>query len=179
MGEANVIDGERQDAQRGLMRNAILSLLILPWAASCVKVDGGAVEVSWVLQTFDGRSISDCTCSDPEVSRVRLVVARVDEMGAVGADACAGVASCEFPCRRGTGATQFDIPPGVYAISLAPIGGNGQPLIGGAAATSGVAVPAPILRTVVFGQPTELDAFSIQSSCAAVCGGAGNVCTRD
>jgi hypothetical protein len=161
------------------MRNAILSLLVLPWAASCVKVDGGAVEASWVLQTFDGRSISDCGCSDPEVSRVRLIVARVDDMGVMGADACAGVASCEFPCRRGTGATQFDIPPGRYAISLSPIGKDGKPLIPAPGVPSAVAVPAPILRTVVFGQPTELDAFSIQASCAAMCGGAGNVCTRD
>jgi hypothetical protein len=164
------------------VKTAILCLLllaILPLGAACVKVDGGAVEVSWVLQTFDGRSISDCSCADPEVSRVRLVVAHLDDSGAIGADACAGVAGCEFACRRGTGATHFDIPPGRYAISLAPIGANGAPLAAGLSGTSGVAVPAPILRTVVFGQPTELDALSIQTSCAAVCGGAGNVCTRD
>jgi hypothetical protein len=164
------------------VKTAILCLLlpvISPLAAACVKVDGGAVEVSWVLQTFDGRSISDCSCADPEVSRVRLVVARAGTDDSIGADACAGLASCEFACRRGTGATHFDIPPGRYAISLAPIGADGQPLAAGLSGTSGVAVPAPILRTVVFGQPTELDALSIQTSCAAVCGGAGNVCTRD
>jgi hypothetical protein len=163
------------------MKTAILCLVLLPWAAACVKVDGGAVEVSWVLQTFDGRSISDCSCADPEVSRVRLVVAQTDGSGAVGSDACAGMATCEFGCRRGTGATHFDIPPGLYAISLAPIGSDGHPLAlaAGLSGTGGVAVPAPILRTVVFGQPTELDALSIQTSCAAVCGGAGNVCTRD
>jgi hypothetical protein len=161
------------------MKTAILCLVLLQGAASCVKVDGGAVEVSWVLQTFDGRSISDCTCADPEVSRVRLVVAKADDSGALGADACAGMATCEFACRRGTGATHFDIAPGRYAISLAPIGPDGRPLAAGLSGASGVAVPAPILRTVVFGQPTELDALSILTSCAAVCGGAGNVCTRD
>ncbi len=164
------------------MKAAILLplLVALPLAAGCVRVDGGAVEVSWVLQTFDGRAISGCSCSDPEVSRVRVVVAAVDATGTPGADVCAGKPSCEFACGRGTGATQFDIAPGRYAISLRPIGTDGKPLPaapGGMA--GGVSVPAPILRNVAFGQPTELDAFSIQASCATACGGAGNVCTRD
>jgi hypothetical protein len=154
------------------MKAVILCLLVLPGTAACVQVDGGAVEASWVLQTFDGRSISDCGCSTPEVSRVRFVVVRMDGPGG---DVCAGRPSCEFPCRRGTGATRFEIPPGRYAISLSPLGVTGQPLLAGGA----VDVPAPILRNVVFGQPTELDAFSIQASCALMCGGESRVCTQD
>src|SRR4051795_642476 len=101
------------------MKAVILCLLaptVLPGVAACVQVDGGAVEVSWALQTFDGRTVSDCSCSDPQVSRVRIVVAMADAAGTLGADICAGKASCEFACARGTGATRFDIPPGRYAI---------------------------------------------------------------
>ena len=57
---------------------------------ACVPTDGGAVEASWVLRTFDGRAISSCRCSDPEISRVRLVVADVEPDGTPGAGRLCG-----------------------------------------------------------------------------------------
>jgi hypothetical protein len=146
-----------------------------------VAVDGGAVEASWVLRSFDGRAISDCRCTEPEVSRVRLVVVPEAPDGTWGRDVCAGRAECEFPCRRQTGATPLDVPPGRYAISITALDASGRDLTGAEPGQGGVRVPAPILRDVVFGQPVLGDAFRIEAACAAACDGANknSVCTRD
>jgi hypothetical protein len=142
--------------------------------AGCVDVDGGAIEASWVLRTFDGRGISDCGCSQPEITRVRFVVRSVAPEGAVGDDVCAGRPGCEFPCHRQRGATPFFVPARRYAISFAPLDNQGMPL-------TGARVPAPILRDVEFGRATQLDAISIESACSAACNGdQGNkVCSRN
>ena len=145
--------------------------------AGCVSIDGGAVEVSWVVRTTDGRAINDCSCACPAIARVRL---RLDPVGG-GADACAGVASCEFSCGHQSGATSFTIPPGTYAISLVPVGAAGESLdtIAGGTCSAKSAI-APVVRTVEKGRLTQLDAIMIQAGCADACGGADNtkVCTR-
>src|SRR4029079_4701810 len=90
------------------IRLALLSGLL---AAGCVRVDGGAVEISWVVRSTDGRAITDCTCADPPIAYVRL------DLVGVGGDIqgltpCADRTACEFPCQRQTGSTPFDIKPG-------------------------------------------------------------------
>jgi hypothetical protein len=149
-------------------------------SAGCVDVDGGAIEASWVLRTFDGRGISGCACASPEIARVRFVSRRLGSDGALGDDVCAGQSGCEFPCHSQRGATPFFVPTGRYAISIAPLDAQGAPLT---MPTGGgdVRVPAPILRDVVFGRPTQLDAVAIESSCAEACNGdQGNkVCSRN
>ncbi len=171
------------------MRSIILVLIsracllggALGGVVACVPTDGGAVEVSWVLRTFDGRAISSCRCSAPEVSRVRLVVAEVQPDGSLGQDVCAGRSDCEFSCARQSGATAFFVAPSRYAISVAPLGAGGEILAGEPPYGAGVRVPAPILRDVVFGRPTQLDAMAIESGCAAACNGeqSNRVCTRE
>ena len=131
---------------------------------SCVQIDGGAVEVSWVVHA-NGRAITDCTCSSPEIAGVRLNV--VGKYGAIeGTTPCAGQAQCVFPCQRQTGATPFDIPEThgdeMYAISVVAVDKDGIDLLT-------VRTPAPILRTVVNSQPTEVEAFLIEAGCAAEC----------
>jgi hypothetical protein len=147
----------------------------------CVPTEGGAVEASWVLRTFDGRAISDCRCSQPEVSRVRLVVARLEADGALGEDVCAGRSDCEFSCSSQSGATAFFVSAARYGISVAPLGVGRELLAGEPPYGAGVRVPAPILREVVFGRPTQIDAVAIESGCAADCSGeqSNRVCTRD
>jgi hypothetical protein len=147
----------------------------------CVRTEGGAVEASWVLRTFDGRAISSCHCSDPEIGRVRLVVATLAPDGTVGQDLCAARSDCEFSCSSQSGATPFFVPAGQYAISVAPLGAAGELLAGEPPYGAGVRVPAPILREVVFGRPTQVDAVAIESGCAAACNGeqSNRVCTRD
>jgi hypothetical protein len=154
----------------------IVFLALASAAVSCVSIDGGAVEASWVVRSDDGRAITDCDCSAPEVARVRLALvgAGADNMGA---RPCQGRVACEFPCARHTGATPFDIPPGMYLMSLTPVDASGQDLGVGAPK---VETPAPVLREVVRAQPTQLDAFSIVAMCAPSCSGSnkGKVCSR-
>jgi hypothetical protein len=150
-------------------------------AGGCVDIDGGAIEANWVLRTFDGRGISACSCAQPEIARVRFVVQTVSPEGTLGDDFCAGRSGCEFPCHSQRGATPFFVPARRYAISVAPLDALGMPLTASPAAAGGVRVPAPILRDVQFGRPTQLDALAIESGCAAACNGnQGNkVCSRN
>ena len=139
---------------------------------ACVSIDGGAVEISWIVIAPDGRGITDCRCADPAIAKVRLVLTGVG--GAIdGATPCAGKAQCDFPCQRQTGATAFDIPPTgpgeSYQVSVVAVDDAGNEVPQGMIMT-----PAPILRQVVNGQPTELEAFSLVAPCAAACN--GSVC---
>ena len=149
-------------------------------AAGCVRIDGGAVEISWVVRSRDGRAITDCSCASEPIARVRL-----DLLG-VGGDIdgttpCAGRKECEFPCQRQTGSTPFEIKQGttgpdgrtpVYEISVTALGSDGAVL-------STVESPAPILRSVVKGQPTEVEAFLLVTDCSTACAGnSSGVCTR-
>jgi hypothetical protein len=160
------------------IRLAALSGLL---AVGCVRIDGGAVEISWVVRSTDGRAITDCTCADPAIARVRLNLLGVG--GDIdGTSPCAGRSACEFPCQRQTGATPFDIRQGLpgsdgqlpqYQISLTALDAAGNLL-------PGIQSPAPILRSVVKGQPTEVEAFLLVAPCAAECAGTNTsgVCTR-
>ncbi|HET6148947.1 MAG TPA: hypothetical protein VFH68_15525 [Polyangia bacterium] len=161
------------------IRLALLSGLL---AGGCVRVDGGAVEISWVVRSTDGRAITDCTCADPQIAYVRL------NLTGVGGDIdgtmpCAGRTACEFPCQRQTGSTPFDIRQGhpgsdgqlpQYQIYLTALDANRQEV------PAGVQSPAPILRSVVQGQPTEVEAFLLVARCSNDCAGTNSsgVCTR-
>lgn len=152
---------------------------------SCVQINGGAVEVSWAVHA-NGRAITDCACAvapnaDPNappqpIANVRIEIA--GHHGAIdGTRPCAGRSQCQFACQRQTGATPFDIPETqgdeIYAISVVAVGADGADL-------PGIKAPAPILRTVVRGQPTEVDAFLFEAACAMGCDGMNNsaVCAR-
>jgi hypothetical protein len=147
---------------------------------SCVSIDGGAVETSWVIRTEDGRAISSCGCADPPIARVRVKIVKVDGEGRRGEDVCAGKPGCEFPCGRHIGATPFDVPPGSYSVSVVPLGEGGVDLTMAGDGRPAV-VLAPLLYDVVRGQPTQVESFLIVSRCAAACAGADSnkVCSRD
>jgi hypothetical protein len=152
-------------------------LLVGGMSPACVKIDGGAVEISWVVRSTVGAAITDCTCADPPIASVRLLL--VGRMGSVeGTTPCADQARCDFPCQKQTGSTAFDIEPteGVerYEISVVAVGLDGQPI-----PLETVMTPAPILREVVRGQPTEVEAFQLVAPCRAACGMNGSgVCAR-
>jgi hypothetical protein len=144
---------------------------------SCVSIDGGAVEASWVVVTHDGRVISECGCTCPPIAIIRLQLQPV----AGGADLCAGRAACQFSCGAQSGATRFDIPPGSYAITLVPVGADGNDIPAGAVGTCSAGPGAdPVVREVVSGRVTGLDAMTVLADCASACGGSDNtkVCTR-
>jgi hypothetical protein len=159
----------------------IVALLLALVATGCVSIDGGAVEASWDVHASDGRGIADCSCTCPEVAKVRFSVVSA----AGGPDLCAERAVCQFSCQAKHGATPFDIPPGDYALSLVPVGADGQDLTGAAPQAGGGTCSAhsgvdPILRTIGEGQLTQLNAVVIDADCAPVCGGSDStkVCTH-
>jgi hypothetical protein len=156
-------------------RFLLISLLFS--ALGCVSIEGGAVEASWVVFTPDGRRISDCGCTCPAVRKVRFALEPVGG----GADPCAGRTSCMFSCNQQSGATRFDIPPGSYSISVVPVGVDGNDItIGEAGSCNAVAGISPVVREVVKGRVTSLDAITVLADCAAECGGpsTGNICRR-
>jgi hypothetical protein len=160
----------------------ITLIALLFSALGCVSIDGGAVEASWIVTTHDGRGITDCGCTCPPIPKVRLQLLPVDG----GSDPCAGRATCQFSCNQESGATRFDIPPGTYAMSLVPVGADGNDITTGAAGTSAPGVCSaragidPVVREVRKGRVTQLDAMTMLTDCAADCGGFDNrkVCTK-
>jgi hypothetical protein len=155
------------------MRSLLAALaVVVSLIPACVKIHGGAVEISWVVISPSGGGITDCGCADPAIAKVRLVLVGLG--GAIdGATPCAGQAQCDFPCQNQTGATQFDIPatgPGeMYEVSVVAVDGNGNEV-----PQEKIMTPAPMLLSVVEGQPTETDAFTLVAPCALAC--SGNVC---
>jgi hypothetical protein len=155
------------------LRRFLAVVALATWLIpACVSINGGAVEISWIVIAPDGRGITNCGCADPAIAKVRLVLTGVG--GAIdGATPCAGKAQCDFPCQRQTGATAFDIPPTgpgeSYEVSVVAVDDTGNEVPSGMIMT-----PAPILRQVVNGQPTELDAFTLVAPCAPACN--GSVC---
>jgi hypothetical protein len=152
------------------MRPAVAFPLLACLLGACVKIDGGAVEISWVIRSELGSAITDCGCADPAIDKVRLVLQGVDALGneIPGATPCAGQAQCDFPCPRQTGATAFDIQETHgderYDVSVVALGTDGSEL-----PQSVVMTPAPILREVVRGQPTEVESMQLVADCATEC----------
>lgn len=140
-------------------------------ALGCVPIDGGSVEASWIVVTHDGRGIADCGCTCPTVANVRLQLLPITG----GEDPCAGKSTCQFSCNSQTGATRFDIPPGTYAISIVPVGVDGNDITNGEAGTcSAMPAVASVVRQVINGRVTQLDAMIIRADCAPRCSGSDN-----
>jgi hypothetical protein len=160
----------------------ITLIALLFSALGCVSIDGGAVEVSWKVMTPDGRGIANCACTCPPMPQIRLQLLPV----AGGSDPCAGRTACQFSCGQESAATKFDIPPGSYAVSLVPVGADGNDITTGAAGNvapgtcSARAGIDPVVREVVKGRVTQVDAMTVLVDCAADCGGWDNnrVCTK-
>jgi len=157
------------------MRPAVAFLVLTCLLATCVEIDGGAVEISWVIRSDSGSAITDCGCASPAIAKVRLVL-RGDRGAIQDATPCAGQAQCDFPCARQTGSTAFNIQEthGAerYEVSVVAIGVDGSEL-------AQVMAPAPILREVVRGQPTEVESMQLVAKCAAECQmNSSGVCAR-
>lgn len=156
------------------MAAALLGLMLVAPFGACVEIDGGAVEVAWGLFAKDGRAINDCSCAVPLVpadAETPIAFVRLDLVSDDGTDArpcAAGVRDCRFACGRKIGATPFMIPPGSYLMSVVPVDASGADFPAGA-----IDSPPAELRSVVRGQPTQLDAFMLQARCAARCNAGG------
>jgi len=152
-----------------------VAAVLLTSGAGCVDINGGSVEVAWGVFAKDGRAINDCACAVPltppeaetPLAYVRLhLVSDSDPAD----QPCAGNDDCRFSCNRKIGATPFMVPPGRYLMSLIPVDASGDDLAAGA-----VDSPPAELRSVVKGQPTELDAFMLQARCATRCNRGGSM----
>ncbi|HKA88720.1 MAG TPA: hypothetical protein VKE22_13720 [Haliangiales bacterium] len=121
---------------------------------ACVDVNGGAVELSWSLRTDTG---IERTCPQTAIVQVALCMRDCDTQPCAGALACPNT----FPCERQRGTTQFDIPPGRKEITIRPDCASGPAL---------VVVPPPLVRDIVKGDVTELNALLITvPSAGAIC----------
>ena len=162
------------------MRPAVPFLFLTCLLTTCVEINGGAVEISWVIRSDTGSAITDCGCAEPAIAKVRLVLVGRGEPGSPidGATPCAGQAQCDFDCSRQTGSTAFNIQETHgrerYAVWVEAIGTDGN-----AIPENVVMRPALILREVVRGQPTEVESMQLVANCAAACqmNGSG-VCAR-
>jgi hypothetical protein len=160
------------------MKPSPVFLFLACLLTTCVEINGGAVEISWVIRSEAGSAITDCGCASPSIAKVRLVLVGRGEPGSSieGATPCAGQAQCDFPCSRQTGSTAFNIQEtrGAerYEVSVVALGTDGSDL-------SEVMTPAPILREVVRGQPTEVESMQLVARCATEClMNSSGVCAR-
>jgi hypothetical protein len=156
-----------------------ITLIVLLFSSlGCVSIDGGAVEASWVVETYgDGRGIADCGCACPPIAKVRLQLTPLSG----DSDPCAGRETCRFSCNQQSGATRFEIPPGSYAMQLVPVGADGNDISPGNPLTCGSQSGVdPQVWDVVKGQVTQLNAVLMLATCAADCGGSDTrpVCTK-
>jgi len=158
-----------------------ITLIVLLFSSrGCVSIHGGAVDASWVVETYgDGRTIADCGCACPPIAKVRLQLTPLS--GDNAPDPCSGNETCQFSCNLQSGATRFEIPPGSYAMLLVPVGADGNDISPGNPLTCGSQSGVdPQVWDVVKGQVTQLNAVLMQATCAADCGGSDtrNVCTK-
>jgi len=127
--------------------------------AGCPQIDGGAVEVAWIVRRSDnnaGACDHGWLSEQYHIDRIRL---RVVPEGDPNLDLCDGVdrlSVCEFTCEDGGGATAFDIPPGTYFFDLVPLTADGSTI-----PASVVALPAPLRRTIVEGDITDLGIWQV------------------
>jgi hypothetical protein len=140
----------------GLAVFAWLSIL-----ASCADVNGGAVELSWLLRPSNG---DESTCSDQsccrtaEVAQIRLNWS-VD--GISGSDA--------WRCDDNRAVTRFEVPPGAATLWVVP------ECAGGPASSEFYEAPPPVVRTLVAGEVVSLNAVVVQVQ-VADCGLPACVC---
>jgi len=150
---------------------SILCAALLAAASSaCIEIDGGAVELSWSLRSFDGDRVG--TCSKALVEEVRVCWQPVNGAGTVTAECDA---SQTFPCEEENGVSGFEIDPGSTAFWVEPICRDGAP-----ADADTYQVPPPIVRTVEDGKIVTLNSLLIvvtpfESGCPDV----GCTCVRN
>jgi hypothetical protein len=141
-----------------LFTGAALALALVG-GTGCLQIEGGAVEVAWVLRHSDntaGKCDDSHLPSQYRIDRIRLRVTPEDDLGM---DLCASAdppGTCEFSCEDGGGTTRFDIPEGTYYFDLVPLTADGSVI-----PASVVAVPAPLRRTIVEGDITDLGIWQL------------------
>lgn len=146
----------------------VFVLALAAGAAGCIEIDGGAVELSWSLRSFDGDRVRSCQLA--LIEEVRVCWESVEGGTSVGV--CAGSES--FPCGEENGVSGFEIDPGRAAFWIEPICTDGSPADPGS-----YQVPPPIVRTVEDGKIVTLNSLLIVvTPFGTSCPDAGCTCVR-
>ena len=147
-----------------LLRRWLLAaaLVALPGPA-CVEVNGGAIEVDWlVVSQSDGTVLRGCTCAPPSTQAIAdltlVLTPRAPDVTTP--------PSYSFPCARGRGTTTFSIPDAEYDVTLRPIDPAGIDL---AAQVPPRAFSSPpvLVRRIVTGQVASLDVWTVRLDCGS------------
>lgn len=148
---------------------SILVALLAVASAACIEIDGGAVELSWSLRSFDGDRVG--SCSKALIEDVRVCWQPVSGVGTVDSTCDA---SQSFPCGEENGVSGFEIDPGSTAFWVLPICRDGAPAEEGT-----YQVPPPIVRTVEDGKIVTLNSLLIVVTPFEQCSDAGCTCVRN
>jgi hypothetical protein len=140
-------------------RRAIVAvgLVLLAESAACISIDGGAIEVGWEIRAADPNLADrNLDCEQSRLGSIRLLLsdpAQPDRDPCLNSSCDHGDCcrfSCEAPDR--TAITDFVFAEGAYLISVTGVDLGGKVL----GTADGVSGPAPVLRSVVEGQVTDL-----------------------
>jgi hypothetical protein len=115
-------------------------------SGACVDVNGGAVELSWSIRTDTGM---ETNCENAGITQVALCVRQCDMSACTGPTICP---AATWECDRLRGATLFDIAPGRTELTIRADCRAG---------TANVVLPPPLVRDIVFGDVTQLNALLI------------------
>jgi hypothetical protein len=139
---------------------------------ACVQIDGGAVELSWSIRTFDGCPAScnlrgkDEQCNNipgadfDDISEVRICWEALGDAGELRIDCGRDPMkndNSRFACAQEHGVTGFEIPEGATAIWIEPLCKD----TGLTPPPDRYEVPAPIVRNITSGAVTTLNALLI------------------
>ena len=145
-----------------LLRIAFLAVL----SGGCIDIDGGAVELSWSLRSFDGDDVE--SCSDARLDEVQVCWQAVSE----GSGSC--TSSEAFPCDEENGVSGFEIDPGPTAFWIEAICRDGD-----LADPATYQVPPPIVRTVEEGKIVTLNSLLVVvHPVGSACPDSGCTCVR-
>lgn len=149
------------------------SWLPLSWLlllSGCVDVQGGAVELSWSLRTYEGASLAPCSRAD--IDRVRICWDSLEDGGRPAAR-CQPSQYRSFPCDEQSGVTRFEVPPGPASLFIEPVCLDGLP-----APIGTYEVPPAIVRTIVDGEVATLSSLLMVVTDNQTCTGPGCTCRR-
>jgi hypothetical protein len=147
---------------------ALVAMLQVLTSAACVEVNGGAVELSWSVRTFDGARVDDDCHTDDESDDPKVHLGYIRLAWKAVADGGDGTGMEpdgweEFPCADGRGITRFSVPRGQQMLWIVPVCPGGS-----TPSTGSYQVPPPIVRAVGEGTVTTLDALLVvadESTC--------------
>ena len=149
----------------------VIALAVAAACAGCIEIDGGAVELSWSLRSFDGDEVDPDPCNMARVDEVRVCWQSVED-GAATTGVCESSES--FPCAEENGVSGFEIDPGSTAFWIEPICRDGD-----TADVGTYQVPPPIVRTVAEGRIVTLNSLLIVvTPTGESCPDAGCTCVR-